>query len=298
MNMLTKRFAGAGVVALLAVAGTVLPGTARRAGAEEIRRVSERLIPFAPGGKIQVNDKNGRLVIEAWPRHEVRVQVTRVVRAGDRAKAEALMKDLQADIEVRSDRIDIESRFPKRTETLGLWDILGRKIAALQINYYVQVPEESSLTLETSNGEVRVSATKGSVDARTTNGDIRVENVRGNLDLLTTNGEVRFVNLAGGATAHTTNGSILAELRKLPPRGTVDLGTTNGSVEAYFASDLKATLTAVTTNGQVSIDFPITREGVMTSKTIRGTVQGGGAKISIETTNGNVEVRRIGARRP
>jgi len=298
MNMLTKRFAVPGLVALLAVAGTVLPGTARRAGAEEIRRVSERLIPFTPGGRIRIDDKNGRLVIEAWPRHEVRVQVTRVVRAGDRAKAEELMKDLQADIEVRSDRIDIQSRFPKRTETIGLWDILGRKIAAVQINYYLQVPEESSLDLETSNGEVRVSATHGSVDARTTNGDIKVEDVRGNLDLLTTNGEVRLTDLAGGATAHTTNGSVVAELRRLPPRGTVDLGTTNGNVEGYFAGDLKASLTATTTNGQVSIDFPITREGVMTSKTIRGTIQGGGAKISIGTTNGNVEVRRLGARRP
>jgi hypothetical protein len=298
MNMLTKRFAGAGVVAFLAVAGMALPGTARRAGAEEIRRVSERLIPFTQGGQIRINDKNGRLVVEAWPRHEVRVQVTRVVRAGDRAKAEALMKDLQADIEVRSDRIDIESQFPKRREAIGLWDILGRKIAALQINYYLQVPEESNLVLETSNGEVRVSATNGSVDARTTNGDIRVESVRGNLDLLTTNGEVRLTDLAGGATAHTTNGSIVAEMRRLPPRGSVELGTTNGNVEASFATDLKATLTATTTNGQVSIDFPISQEGVMTSKMIRGTIQGGGAKISLETTNGNVDVRRIGARRP
>jgi hypothetical protein len=298
MSMLTKRFAGAGVVALLAVAGIALPGTARRAGAEEIRRVSERLIPFTQGGEIRINDKNGRLVVEAWPRHEVRVQVTRVVRAGDRAKAEDLMKDLQADIEVRKDRIDIESQFPKRRETIGLWDILGRKVAALQMNYYLQVPEESNLVLETSNGEVRVTATNGSVDARTTNGDIRIENVRGNLDLLTTNGELRLTDLVGGATAHTTNGSIVAEMGKLPPRGTVELGTTNGNVEAYFANDLKATLTATTTNGQVSVDFPISQEGVMTSKTIRGTIQGGGAKISLGTTNGNVEVRRIGARRP
>jgi len=298
MNRLTKRFAGTGVAAFLAVAGVALPGTARRAGAEEIRRVSERLIPFTQGGEIRLDDKNGRLVVEAWPRHDVRVQVTRVVRAGDRAKAEDLMKELQADIEVRSDRIAIESRFPKRAETIGLWDILGRKIAALQINYYLQVPEESNLVLETSNGEVRVAATKGTVQVRTTNGDIRVDDVRGDLDLLTTNGEVRLTTLEGGAAAHTTNGSIVAEKRKLPPRGTVDLGTTNGNVEAYFANDLKATLAAVTTNGQVSIDFPIAAGGAMTAKTIHGTIQGGGAKISLQTTNGNVEVRRAGARRP
>jgi hypothetical protein len=296
--MRTNRIVGAGLGIVLAVAGMAYPGSARRAGAEEIRRVAERLIPLAPGGEIHVDDKNGRLVVEAWPRHEVRVQVTRVVRAETREKAEELMKDLQSDIEVRSDRIDIQSQFPRRRETLGLWDILGRKVAALQINYYLQVPEESDLVLRTSNGEVRVSSTSGSVDARTTNGDIRIDNVKGDVDVLTTNGEVRVTDLAGGVNAHTTNGSIVAEMRRLSSGGSVELGTTNGNVEAYFGNDLKATLTATTTNGQVSIGFPIVSEGVMTSKTIRGTIQGGGAKISLGTTNGNVEVRRLGQRRP
>jgi hypothetical protein len=35
----------------------------------------------------------------------------------------------------------------------------------------------------------------------------------------------------------------------------------------------------------------------MTSKSIRGTINGGGAKISIATTNGNVEVRRLGEKK-
>jgi DUF4097 and DUF4098 domain-containing protein YvlB len=54
----------------------------------------------------------------------------------------------------------------------------------------------------------------------------------------------------------------------------------------------------MTTNGRVSVAFPIAGEGIMTSRTIRGTIQGGGAKITIQTTNGNVEVRRMGDGRP
>ncbi|HXL14734.1 MAG TPA: hypothetical protein VN972_01515, partial [Methylomirabilota bacterium] len=139
--------------------------------AVEIRRVSERLVPFAPGGEVKIGDKNGRLVVEAWPRHEVRIQVTRVVRAEGETKAQDLMKGLTSDVEVRKDRIDIESRFPDRRESVGIWDILGRKIASLQINYYVQVPNETSLVLETSNGEVRARGTNGRIVATTTNGD-------------------------------------------------------------------------------------------------------------------------------
>jgi hypothetical protein len=295
MNVLTNRLACLGLGFLLL--GAVGSGTARRVEGAEVRRVSERLIPFAPGGEVHIADKNGRLTVEGWPRREVRVQITRIVRAEDKTKAEDLMKELEADVEVRKNRIDIVSRFPKRRESIGIWDILGRKVASLQINYYVQVPNETNVLLETTNGEVRARGLGGRLQAKTTNGDMRIEEVKGNVDLATTNGEIQMMGVSGEVSARTTNGSVVAEIRRVPPRGTIGIETTNGNVEAYFSKDLKATLEATTTNGRVSIAFPILRAGVMTSKSIRGTIQGGGAKISLEATNGNVEVRRLGERR-
>ncbi|HXF58203.1 MAG TPA: DUF4097 family beta strand repeat-containing protein [Candidatus Saccharimonadales bacterium] len=294
--MITHRIRIRSLVLVTAVLAAFL--AAATVEAEELKRVAERLLPFASGGEIRIDDKNGKLTVEAWPRREVRIQITRVVRAGGRTRAEELMKDLQAEVEVRKDRIDIQSRFPKRHESIGILDLIGRSNTTLQIHYYLQVPERTDLTLVTSNGEVRVRGITGHVDAGTTNGDIRVSEVKGKVELSTTNGEVHVASAGGPTSVHTTNGSVIAELRRLPPEGKVELGTLNGNVEAYFDSDLKATLEAQTTNGRVSIGFPITREGVMTSRTIRGTIQGGGAKITIGTTNGNVEVRRLGERRP
>jgi len=272
--------------------------TAGTAGAEELKKVAERLLPFAPGGEIHIDDKNGRLTVDAWPRHDVRIQITRVVRAGDHAKAEALMKELQSEVEVKTGRIDVRSRFPRRVESIGIMDLFGRNSTNLQINYYVQVPEDTDLWLLTTNGEVHVQGTSGRIDARTTNGDVEVTNVRGNVTLQTTNGGVHVTNVTGQAIAHTTNGAVVAQLRKLPGTGSVDLQTTNGNVEAYFDRDLKADLDASTTNGRVSVEFPVTATIARGSRTFHGTIQGGGAKITIQTTNGNVEVRRLGERRP
>jgi DUF4097 and DUF4098 domain-containing protein YvlB len=299
MRVITNRFQGVALgLAVLAGLGVGITGVARRADAEELKRVAERLIPFESGGSVHIDDKNGKVVVEGWPRREVRIQITRVVRFDDRAKAEELMKDLQADVEVRKDRIDIDSRFPKLRETVGLLNLLKHHGATLQINYYVQVPQETDLMLQTSNGEVRVQGTTGRLEAKTTNGDIDVSQVKGRVGVTTTNGEVHLTDVSGQAFARTTNGSVVAEIRHLPPQGVVQLETTNGNVEGYFDSDLKADLEATTTNGRVSVAFPITSQGVTTSRTIRGTIQGGGAKISIQTTNGNVEVRRLGDRRP
>ncbi len=281
-------------LSLAAVAGSA---TARRAEGAEVKRVSERLIPFAPGGELRIEDKNGRLTVEGWPRHEVRIQITRVVRAEDQAKAEELIKELQADVEVRKERIDIGSRFPKRSESIGIWDLLGRKVASLQINYYVQVPNETDLILSTANGEVRANGVNGHLEATTTNGDMRVGDVKGDMTLSTTNGEIEITGVTGEANAQTTNGSVVAEVRKTSPQGRIRLATTNGNVEAYVPADLRATVEAMTTNGRVSIDFPVVRDGLMTSKSIRGTIKGGGVKLLLETTNGNVDVRKLGQRR-
>ena len=295
MNASMQRIAGLGLGFLIIAAASGVQG---RAEAAEVRRVSERVIQFAPGGQIRIEDKNGRITVEGWPRHEVRIQITRSVKVEDKAKAEDLMKELRADVEVRDGRIDILSRFPRRRETIAIWDILGRKVASLQINYYVQVPNETNLTVETTNGDVRVHGVRGQVEANTTNGGISAGDVQGGVKLVTTNGEIELTGIAGDATAHTTNGSVVAEVRSVSPRGGIELETTNGNVQTYFPSDLKATVEATTTNGRVSTAYPITSQGVMTSKSIRGTINGGGAKISLATTNGNVEMRRLSERRP
>jgi hypothetical protein len=295
MNALTKRLAGLGLGLLLV--GSAAGGAASRAEGAEVRRVSERLIPFPPGGELRIEDKNGRITVEGWPRREVRIQITRIVRAEGNAKAEALMKELQAEVEVRTGRIDIMSRFPKRRESIGIWDILGRKVASLQINYYVQVPTQTDVVLETSNGEVSARGLEGRLDAKTTNGDMHVGEVKGDVTLNTTNGEIELTGLSGEVSALTTNGSVVAEMRGVAPKGRIELGTTNGNVEAYFPNTLKAGLEATTTNGRVTVGFPVTSEGVMSSKVIRGTINGGGAKITLSTTNGNVDVRRAGERR-
>jgi DUF4097 and DUF4098 domain-containing protein YvlB len=291
MNGFVSRMAGLGLgVAMLVSAGA---GVARRADAAELRRVTERLIPFAPGGAVSIDDKNGRLTVEGWSRKEVRIQVTRRVRAPSDAKAEELMRELQADVEVRNNRINIRSRFPKRHETIGVLDLLARRNISLQIDYYVQVPRETDVELLTTNGEVQARALSGSFEATTTNGDMHVGDLKGTTTLATNNGVIQINGVSGTTHAQSTNGAIYAEVHDVASKGEITLETTNGNVEAYFPSRLKATLDAVTTNGRISIDYPILRQGVTSGRSIQGTINGGGARITLRTTNGNVDVKKL-----
>jgi len=285
------------VVAAGLTAAAILGG-ASTALAAEIRNVGERTFPFASGGEVVIESQNGRIVVEAWDRPQIRVQITRTVRAGDEARAKELMKGLRADVEVRPDQLSIKSRYPRVRENVGIWDLIGGRVAALQVHYYLQVPRNTSFSLETSNGEVRVRGTRGDLEAATVNGDVEITGVGGSLELQTTNGEIRLAGIQGSAVAETTNGGITAGFASVAERGTVDLGTTNGNVEVTLPAALRASFEAVTTNGRVSLNgFEIKHRGTITSKSVLGVIGGGGARVALRTTNGNIDVAPAGARR-
>ncbi len=266
-----------------------------RAEAAQLREVTERVFPFEPGGELRINSQNGRIVVEAWDRPEARVQITREVRANEDQRAAELMKELRADVTLAKGSIVIESKYPKRAESVGIWDVLGQRVTALNVHYYVQVPTKTRVVLMTSNGELRVRGITGHVVGQTVNGNVDVTSATGHVEVSTTNGDIRLAGIVGSARAGTTNGGINAEIRRLQSGEGVDLQTTNGNVTAALPSDLKGVIEAVTTNGRVSIGYSFEKLGVSSSKVVYGKIGGGdGSAVKLRTTNGNVTVKKVG----
>jgi len=228
--------------------------------------------------------------VEAWDRPQVRVQITREVRAKTDMKARELLKELSADVAVHPGEIRIESIYPKKKKVVGFWDLIGQSVQMANIHYYLQVPRSTSLALTTSNGAVRVRSVEGRVEASTTNGNVEASGIRGSLSARTTNGEVRLARIAGATDAETTNGGVEVELASVPTRGRMRIETTNGNIELTLPRELSAALEAETTNGRVNINYKLTTQGVISSKSIRGTIGGGGVRIELQTTNGDINV--------
>jgi len=274
----------------LLAAGAVAP-----VEAAQLRQVTEKVFPLEPGGEFHINSQNGRIVVEAWDRPEARVQITREVRASDDERAAQLMKELSAEVTLSKTGITVESKYPKRSENVGLWDVLGQKVTALNIHYYVQVPAKTQVVLVTSNGEIRVRGIAGMVIGETMNGDVDVSSASGHVEVSTTNGDIRLAGITGSARAGTTNGGINVEIRKLDAGDNVTLQTTNGNVVASLPNNLKATIEAATTNGAVNIGYVIVRQSGSTSRTVVGKIGGGdGSAVKLRTTNGNVTVKKVG----
>jgi hypothetical protein len=278
---------------LLAALWVFASGLGAPADAAQKKQVTEKSFPLPPGGELRIESQNGRITVETWDRPEASVQITRIARANDEKTAEALLRDMQADVTVGPGRIEIVSRFPKRVESVGFWDMLGQRVTSLNIHYHVKVPARTGLDLETTNGELQVRGTAAGLTGRTVNGTVEVRGVRGPVDVQTTNGSIRLSGIEGSTRAGTTNGTITAELRRVDAAGRIALSTTNGNVTASLPGSVKATVDAETTNGRVRVAYPVTRLAGSTARTLRATIGGGGVDVTLRTTNGNIVIQKI-----
>ena len=123
------------------------------------------------------------------------------------------------------------------------------------------------------------------------NGNLTVVGVEGGIDAATVNGNIMVRDCAGSASLGTVNGGIEAHVDRLSFDNKLDLEAVNGRLDLYLASSLGADLSADTVNGSLKNDFGIeVRKGKYVGSDFHGSVGGGGAKVSLETVNGSINV--------
>jgi hypothetical protein len=144
-------------------------------------------------------------------------------------------------------------------------------------------------------------------------GNINVTGVDGELDINDVNGEVTLKNISGSAVAHALNGKVLVTFNRIDPQKPMAFSSLNGTIDVTFPADLKANISLRTDNGEVFSDFdvklqpiaPQTVEDdhakggkfrVKIEKTVRGTINGGGQEIQFKNFNGNIYLRKAGAK--
>jgi len=141
------------------------------------------------------------------------------------------------------------------------------------------------------------------VDLRTTNGGVRLNNLSNDIHAKTTNGGVKGVNITAGLIdASAVNGGVEFELASpLDATDSVEMETVNGGVELSLPTESKATIAARCVNGGVRVEgLEIAREeqgnDFERRRRLNGTMNGGGAKVNMSTTNGGVRLSRVGSK--
>lgn len=145
------------------------------------------------------------------------------------------------------------------------------------VSFQILVPKSTGLNLSAHNGGIKIQSVRGNLQFKTFNGGIKLEGVAGNVKGVTQNGGVK-VKLSGsswqgqGLDVETQNGGVKISMSK-NYRANIETGTVNGGFKSDF-SELKAKR----------------KNRWNRPKRVSASLNGGGAKIRIVTTNGGIKI--------
>jgi DUF4097 and DUF4098 domain-containing protein YvlB len=149
-----------------------------------------------------------------------------------------------------------------------------------------------TIKVDTSGGRIEVSGGGGSLDGDTSGGDVTVKDFAGPASVETSGGGITMENVRGTVKGETSGGSIHAVLLS-PIPGPVTLSTSGGGVTVKVAPEAAFNLDADTSGGGVSCDLPVTMEGKKERNRLNGTVNGGGPSVSLHSSGGGIQVKRL-----
>jgi hypothetical protein len=146
--------------------------------------------------------------------------------------------------------------------------------------------------VNTSGGSVTIEESRGEVLAKTSGGSIRITRAGGPVVAKTSGGSITVSEVAGALQASTSGGSIRATLTE-QPAADCELSTSGGSVTVELAPGIAVDLDASAGGGSVRSEIAVDVETKSKSKLV-GQVNGGGPKMTLNSSGGGVTIRTIG----
>jgi hypothetical protein len=263
-------------------------------------------VSVKPGGTLEIDLSEGSVEVETHDESSVEVQAR-----GRGWGARSLR------FELTSDGVDA-----RLSGTIRGW--FGPMLGGARVRVRVRVPEQYSLDVRTGGGSIEIEELGGEVRARTSGGSVELEGARGAVDLKTSGGSIEAYDVVGDVSVHTSGGSVEVsdvtgsveartsggeiEIHEVGGRvfavtsgGSISvrfsgvpagkLETSGGSIEAELPEGAGVDLDAETSGGRVRIEPDLELVGEIQRGHIVGRIGGGGPKLRLRTSGGNIRVR-------
>ncbi len=241
------------------------------------------------GGKIKAHTSSGSITIGS-------------------AGGEVVARDAGGDI-----RIDAASSNVSVETSSGLIKIgnaKGERVKAENHGGNVEIGQASgAVEAETSSGSIIIDSAGGPVEARDAGGDIRIDKARISADVRTASGSIRIGSARGEVNARDAGGSIQiadagAAVDAETSSGTIDVAfltvpredcrlvVMGGGINASVPPSAGLTVDAESLGGSVESELPVTVQGKTRDGALKGRLNGGGPKLSLRSTSGDIRLKR------
>ena len=191
-----------------------------------------------------IDNAAGDVTVSGGDVDTVQIDVVKTAYDSTKARADEEVKTVEYTVKQDGNNITITYEIPKSMN-------FNNKINT--IDFAITVPNETSVEVDTSFGEVSVDNTKGNVDISNDFGDVTLENIEGGLTVQTNSGEVNATSITAGSEIidlHSDFGPVI--LKKAGGKD-ITLDSNSGNITL---SEVRATgdLTASTDFGNIEFD--------------------------------------------
>jgi hypothetical protein len=218
---------------------------------------------------------NGQIEISVWDGDTVSFNAVKKSSFGQEE-----LDNTEINIIENKNKIDIEAKY------------IGKKSTTPSVDMNIKIPQYVTIdSVITSNGAIRILGAKGDINAISSNGAIIIENVDGYVSATTSNGRIDVKGTTGVKNLKSSNLGINAEVYDFNEN--ISISTSNGNIDVYINPYLNSDIDIKTSNGHISIvglslDLTISEE-----KHKSGILGDGGNRISIQTSNGNINLHKL-----
>lgn len=264
----------------------------------------ERTLTVGNHAELTLRNVRGAITVSGWDRPEVSVSAVKIL--GTEWGANESFEQSTVEIEQTGSRVMVRTH---RQGGGGIFGWMGIGRTPPVVNYVVQVPATSDVSVRNVDGPITISDIVGSVYSRSVDGTMTVERVSGQILANGVDSSVRGRELAGtlgiraisgnaivaqsrlsSMWAKTVDGNLKVETT-IDPAGTYETSSVSGSLHLLVPPDARATAELNTVSGHASCSLPCqSSEQGMGRRHWSAVINGGGARISLKSVDGSLTI--------
>jgi len=296
----------------------------------EYEEAFSRTEPLAATGRVDLNNISGDVHIKTWNRDEVKIDA---MKRSEAATAEAARKNAaRVTIEVTRQTccLMIETKYPEGRNALKKFNVsvdytltvpTGARVVATTVSGDIDASSMAGLAkLTTVSGNVEASKMKNGGVFTSVSGNVRLEESTGDVEVSTVSGEITLSDVSGSVKAEAVSGAVTGEQLagaelvnvsthsgdivyegSISPEGRYTFESYSGSVSVILPANAEFDFECETFSGHIQSDFRFesettgkAREHEFDFRSIHGTVNGGGADVTLSSFSGPIELRTEG----
>ena len=160
------------------------------------------------------------------------------------------------------------------------------------VHYEIRAPRQIRLVVESDRGLATIRGFEGDLDIEVDRGDANLSDLSGRITVEIDRGDhSRFSDISGSLDLEFDRTDVT--MRNITIDGDSLIEIDRGEIEITLPADQALTIvTDLSRRSEFESDFPITMES-MDGRDFRGTINGGGPELSIESDRGRVRLRSI-----